>query len=79
MVSSQQDVQPAGWQSVAALSPAAAALRWIRVEPLLILRHTSAGNAGHTALKSSYARHSSKKCFRSSTLLLEPVLANTAT
>jgi hypothetical protein len=41
--------------------------------------YISAGKAGHKDLKSSYAGHSSKKCFISSTLLLEPVLANTAT
>jgi hypothetical protein len=41
--------------------------------------YTSAGKARQIALKSSYAGHSSKKCFRSSTLLLEPVLAKTAT
>jgi hypothetical protein len=31
--------------------------------------YTSAGKAGHTALRSSYAGHSSKKCFRSSILM----------
>ena len=41
--------------------------------------YTSAGKAGQTALKSSYAGHSNKKCLRSSTFAVMPVLARTAT
>lgn len=39
---------------------------------------TGVGNAAHATRMSSYTGHSSRKCFRSSTCALQPVLARTA-